>query len=161
MAPLKYMLLGVFFLIVQIIFGFIFFRGPDTFNTILSVCHHIPLLFAIGFFLKKDQFIKGLIHIGLIGQVLWIIDYMSFIFTGSHIWGFTDYMQNITSIVYIIMILIVHFLSTFLALGFVYKIKPERKSIIYSVVYGMILYIIILLFTRPERNVNCVFEFCP
>ena len=149
----KYYLAGTFFLILQI--GLIYkytFLLP--FSNILWFCSHTPIIFAIAFFTKKTNIIKTLISVGLIPQIIWIIDYLGKLTLGIFIFGATDYMFiEMPPISYTISVF-EHFLSTILALALTYKIKPQKKSLIYAFIYLLVILILSISLTTEDYNYN-------
>ena len=148
--------LGIFFLFLQIVI-IISNWGNSSYEVYIWFCNHTPLLFAIGMFLKEKDFLQGIINVGLLGQFVWVLDFLSQLLFNSHLFGVTRYLfENPFSFSTIISILI-HILSTFIVLFYTYSHKPNTKGIIISIVYMIFLYLFSVLFTNPTYNINCVF----
>lgn len=149
--------LGFFFLILQAI---IIFAIKDLdYSTLFWFCNHAPLFFSIGFFLKKYQLIKGIITVGILAQIIWIIDLLYYITTSNFLFNVTNYVADLQGFSLIITIM-VHVFSTLLALIFTFEEKIKKQSLTYTSVYGVLLYFSTLMFSSPEDNINCVFELC-
>ena len=154
----KYFLLGTIFLFLQL-----FFVSTSTSflfeDSLLWFCAHTPLLFAVGFYFKQYQVIKGLISVGFIGQIGWALDFIASIF-GVEILGVTRYVYTLESTALMISTIAAHFFGTFLALYFTYKKRIKKKSLVVSVLYGLFVFFTTYILTEPSLNINCVFEPC-
>ena len=123
-------------------------------------CNHIPLLFSIAFFFKQYQVVKGLIGVGLIPQILWILDLTLYGLFSNELFGFTHYFFELESIAQMVSVLIIHIFSSLLAFLFTISSKSNKNSLYISLVYILLLQIITLIFTDPSLNINCVQEIC-
>ena len=115
------------------------------------------VLFAIAFFNRNIQFIKGLINIGLVAQSIFLLSIVVYA-------GFKIQMNGLpvvlfhTSWVNILVSIIIHLLSTNLALFLTYKEKNGASSLAYSLGVLLFLYVMSLLLTPPSYNINYVFS---
>lgn len=152
-----YFLLGAFFLIMQF---FIFFGNyrTDRYDVFFWFCNHTPLFFAIAFFLRKDDFIKGLINVGFLAQFVWTLDFLSRILLGVHIFNITEYIFEDPNGLWVLLPIGIHIFSTNLALYFTYKKKPKTYALFYSMIYVLFLYSTTLTFTVVQNNINWVFK---
>ncbi len=151
--------LAFFFILLQIavIYSNIVQGRLDLF---LWACDNAPIIFAIGFFLNNIDLIKGVINVVLIGQFLWVLDFLVKLVTGGYLSGVTQYFflnplaeSSITS-------LFLHVFSAFLALIFVYKYKPTKKALYYSAVYILLLFALTFSFALRGENINCIERIC-
>lgn len=149
----KYYVAGTFFLILQIglLYKYLFLLDL---SNLLWFCSHTPLIFAFAFFTKNTNIIKTLISIGLIPQLIWIIDYLGKIIFGIFIFGATDYMFISAPFISYIISIFEHFLSTILALIITYKIKPKKKTLLYAFIYLLAILILSLTLTTENYNYN-------
>ncbi|MFT4244772.1 MAG: hypothetical protein ACMXYB_04955 [Candidatus Woesearchaeota archaeon] len=152
-------IIGCIFLFLQL-FIYIVNMGSESLVFYYWYCNHIPILFSIAFFFKQYQVVKGLIGVGLIPQILWILDLSLYAIFSFQLFGFTQYFFELESIAQMISILIIHVFSSLLALVFTISIRPNKKSLYVSLVYVLLLQIITLIFTTPSLNINCVEEIC-
>lgn len=154
-----YVFVALFFLLLQ---TFLIYANwnVERYYMYFWYCNHILVLFALAFYFKKKQAIKALIAAGLVGQIGWALDFFSFVFFGSHILGSTSYVFEITQTPVFVATILVHLLSSFIALLFTLDIQPKVKTLFYASVYWVVLYLILLLFTTPIGNPNCVYALC-
>ena len=148
-----YILLGVFFVFLQIVaivrnlfLGFVYF---------FWFCDFIPIILAVSFFFKRDQIVKGIINIGLFPQLIYLFSFIVRLFFGSSFLDETDLLFSYNAFI-ISSSIILHSASA-IALGFVYKVKPRRNSLIYSFVGLVLIYFIIIVFTVSNDSINYVF----
>lgn len=149
----------VFFLVVQIFIFFEFYRSPKAASDIFWYCNHISLLYMIAFALRRTQMVIGLMCVGIVIQLLWLVDFIGHLF-GINIMNAADYMF-VGSFDYIkIVTLVVHMLIPGAVLYWIGGIQPKVHALGYAFLYIVPVYILTLLFsTRPE-NINCVFAPC-
>ena len=154
--PSKSFLLGVFFLLLQIL---VIVRNqhsdPEIF---IWFCNHALLLLAIGCFTHNNHLTKAIINVGLFGQLVWSIDFLSKIIFGVHFFNVTNYVFVQPYTFSTALTVLIHMFATTIALYHTRKFKPTRKTLIYSIVYLVVLYILTLTLTTPENNINWVFE---
>ena len=155
----SHLVIGCIFLFLQL-FIYIVNMGSESMIFYYWYCNHIPLLFSIAFFFKQYQVVKGLIGVGLIPQILWILDLSLYAIFSFQLFGFTQYFFELESIIQMISVLIIHIFSSLLAFLFTISIKPNKNSLFISLVYIFLLQIITLMFTDPTLNINCVQEIC-
>lgn len=151
----KFILVGIFYLILQIMLLYKYIYLAE-FNNMLWFCSHAPLLFALSFFFKKVNIIKSLISVGLIIQLIWIVDYLGKLLFDFYLIGTTDYMFLYQSSFFSYMISVLEHFSSFLALIITYKFKPKKEIFYYSFFYLIIILIFTLVFSSPEDNFNLV-----
>lgn len=155
-TPSKSFLLGVFFLILQIL---VIVRNQNS-NPEIFVwfCNHVLLILSIGCFTHNNHLLKGIINVGLIGQLVWSIDFLSKIIFGFHFFNVTNYVFTQPYTFSTALTILIHMFATTIALYHTRKIQPTKKTLLYSISYLLILYIVTLLFTSPQNNINWVFE---
>ncbi|MFW6310925.1 MAG: hypothetical protein ACOC1K_01690 [Nanoarchaeota archaeon] len=150
----KFFVASIFFVILQllILYKYTYLSG---FSNMLWFCSHASMILAIGFFFKNFNLIKAIISVGLIIQFFWFLDFLSNLVFGFFIFGATDYMFLDTSLFSYIISLFEH-LTCLIALLLTYKIKTERKVLIYAFIYLIILLIVTILFSGEGSNYNFV-----
>lgn len=152
----KHYCIAIFFLIIQIIISYYNFKiqRPDV---LIWFCNHTPLFFSIGFFFKNNDITKSIINVGLIPQLIWIIDFLGKIIFNTYIFDVTRYIfEDFTGLALVGSILS-HIFATILALYFTYKHKPISKIILVSFVYIVVLFFTTLFFTPVHENVNLIY----
>ena len=155
----KYVLAGIFFLILQIIITY-YLINEGRMTVLIWFCNHSPLLFSLAFFLKNKGMVKGLINFGLLIQIIWVIDFFNVTVTGNSLFGLTNYIFESENFASFFAPIVVHMFGVIVAFLFTFKEKPSKKDLVYSGVYILIIYFVTLFFTRPELNINCVQKFC-
>jgi len=154
----KYFFAGIFFLILQLIL-IIFNLSNGRLGVFYWFCNHTPMILAIGFFLKDKNIIKSIINVGFIAQFFWGLDLVYSLITQNSLFDITPYVFQHQGFSIIVPPL-VHLFSTNLALIITIKEKPTKKTLLYSLIYTITLYLVTLILTNPIDNVNCIHEIC-
>jgi hypothetical protein len=154
----KYFALGIYFLIIQIIIIYINKTSYELIS-LFWFCNNAPLFLSIAFFLRKIQVVKGIISVGFVAQIGWIIDFIGERIFSISIFGFTNYLSGLEGFVLVSTIMI-HLFSLTIAMFFTYSEKIQKESLIYSITYGIILVILTIQFTPLEYNINCLNRIC-
>ncbi len=150
----KYFLIGLWFLLIQVIA--IVRNYSDSYIYFFWFCDFAPMLFAIAFFMKKDDFVKGLINIGLFAQIIFLIDFFYNAFNNISLLDFMPSFSEL-SLFYILSTFLLH-ISTFIALVFTYKTKPSKNTLFSSIWIIIGLYALTLIFTSPIDKINYVYS---
>lgn len=153
-----YIIGGVFFLLIQLFILIVNINAQD-YSFYYWFCNHTPLLFSIAFFTKKIQLIKGIISVGLLPQILWILDLIFNVFSAT-LFGFTSYFFELESTLTIFSTLLIHVFTTTIALALTLSLKTKKTSLLYSFIYLILLLIITFSFTNSANNTNCIYEIC-
>lgn len=148
----KFYIAGVFFLILQILLIYKYTHLAELGN-MFWFCSHAPIIFAIGFFTNNKNIIKAMVSVGLIIQLIWIVDYFVFLINGVFIIGAADYMVYQPSVLSYLISVFEHF-SSIIALALIFKFKPEKKIFLYTFIYLLLTLILILSFSHPSENYN-------
>ncbi|MEK6918687.1 MAG: hypothetical protein AABW73_01480 [Nanoarchaeota archaeon] len=146
----KYLFLGLFFVFIQIVA--IIRNVSSGYNNFFWFCDFASLPIAIGFFLKKDDFVKSIVNIGLFPQIIYILAFVYKIFSGVSI---LETIPDTSTIFYFTSSIIIH-LSTIFALCFTYKTKPRISTLFHSIMFIFGMYVIALFFTNPQDRINYV-----
>lgn len=149
----KFGIAGTFFLIFQMVLIYEYIFLSDLVY-MLWFCSHVSLFFAIGFFIRNIDLIKTFICIGLIPQFIWIIDYLVRLIFGFFLIGATDYMFEGFSAFSYATSFIAHFFSTGIALGLTYMYRPNKKILLYALMYLIIIFSLTLSLAPEEHNIN-------
>ncbi len=154
----KYKALALYFLIVQLL---VFIRNHILGEQILFFyyCDNIALFLAVSFYLKNIELIKALISCGLVLQVIYLLDLLSILVRDEELTGTTIYLFGQDPFL-LIVTLIMHFGTAFVALLFTYKEKNRPISLFYAFLYLCFLYFTTIWFTPPEYDMNCIYNAC-
>jgi len=151
-----YFYLGMFFMLLQVL---VITRNGTDYLNFIWFCNFAPLLFAFAFFLKNTQFIKALINVALIPDILFLIDFFSSWLFNFGIFGQVQpYFQE--NFIYIATTVLLH-IPAFLALALTYKIKPKIKTLIYSAYLVIAIYLVTLLFSPSTSYYNYIYSTRP
>ncbi len=150
----KYNAAGIFFLFLGILVIIRNILIAD-YAAFFWYCDFVTFLFALGFFLKDMQLVKGLVNIGLFTQLVTLFCLTCAALFGWDLLGSSAQMNY--SKFHIAISFIIHTFSTNIALLLTYKIKPTSKSLMYSAACLIVMLITSIAFTPPEINVNFVF----
>jgi hypothetical protein len=153
MKDIKYLYCAVFFLLMQI---FVIIRNLlGGYNNFFWFCDFVPILFALGFFFQNINFIKSLINIGLIPQILVMFDFAYQLTSGKSLFHTTEELFTL-GLFFILAAFFIH-LSAILAFLFTYKEKTNKSAISYSFFSLILIYAVTLLFTSPLGQINLVY----
>lgn len=154
----KYYFWALFFLSIQILVLIRNYIQEDNLK-IFYLCTHIALLLSIAFFLKNIPLIKSLICVGLPLQLLYVLDLIPNLLFNFTITEWTNYVLNYNPFELTITILM-HFLTTFIAILIVYKEENKKISLLYSFIYLCLLYSTAYFFTPISYDTNCIHNSC-
>lgn len=122
-------------------------------------CDFAPALYALCFLSRRAQAVKGLIYIGLLGQLGYIVVVVARLLLGKTLFGFT--IDFPLTPAYLTPTIIVH-MATLFALMATYKVRPKKSSLVYSLFFLTMIYATVLLFAPrgPEitENFNFIFH---
>jgi hypothetical protein len=116
-------------------------------------CYNSSLFIGISLIFKKEKFLLSLIYFGFLGQLIWIIDYFSF-FIGFEFLGISSFLEELKTNFSYVVTMVSHFTTLFLFIYYGKKIKPNKKSIIYSMIYMVISFICAFTFIPLFYNIN-------
>lgn len=132
----------------------------ENFESMIYFCNHIPIIIAFLLLFENYDYLKAIINVGFLIQIGWILDFLSKLIFGFYIFGSTSYIFSSPYNISILLSILVHF-TTLIPLFFIIrKEKTKTKTIYYSVVYLLILFVLSLFFTNPVYDINCVFSAC-
>ncbi|MDZ4231460.1 MAG: hypothetical protein U1C52_01575, partial [Patescibacteria group bacterium] len=138
---------GVFFLLLQIL---VIVRNLSTdYFSFFWYCDFAPALFALLFFWRNEQAVKGLISIGFFMQLAYTLIIIVKLIFDVTLFGFV--INFPLEAVYVVPTLIIHS-GTMLALVTTYKTKPTKESLAYSLGFLVFIYALVLLFTDPATT---------
>ena len=149
----KYRNIAIFFFFMQII---VVIRNLSTDYTVFFwFCDFAPGVYGVLFLLRKDDAVRGFVNIGLIPQIIFIFGiFYKLFFDVSLLGAATDSLP--LSTFYVASTLFIH-TSSIIALIIVRKRKPSRKTLLYSLLFLIVMYFMTLGFTSPEGFVNYVY----
>jgi hypothetical protein len=149
----QYIYWGIFFILIQILA--IIRNIYSGYFSFFWYCDFTPGIFALLFFLKNNQAIKGLLNIGLFAQLGYAFILIFHLITGGTLFGFVF---DFSGSFYIGVTLLLH-LSTLVVLFATYKTKPEKNSLLYSFIFLILIYATVLIFTSPSRAIAGNYDF--
>jgi hypothetical protein len=128
---------------------------------ILWFCYLGLFLIGVGILLRNDTILASQLNILAIPLIVWAIDFFSyFLLGGKTIFGITEYMFIQGPIVGKV-ISLQHIFTIPLSLYALKLIKLKNKSTWkISIIQLMGIYLAVILFTSPEKNINCVYASC-
>ncbi len=144
---------GILFLLLQVVA-----ITRNVFSSYLYFfwfCDFVPLVYAIVFFLKKDQAIKGMVNIGLFPQVIYLFSFVIKIAFGVSIVNEMDVLFARSA--FLIFATVLFHSATIFAFFFTYKRAPNMKTLYYSFFWLVAIFVVTSLFTKPEDSINYVF----
>jgi hypothetical protein len=151
--------MGLFFVTAQLfIFSALLFDSSTRLFLVWS-CNNFCIVLAVACYRKDMQMLMGISYLGLIAQIVWVLDFGSYIL-GFDLSGVTNYL-SIEGFTYANNVSIaVHVLIPFIILFFSYKVKPVPRSLLFAFPYILFLYLSTILLTPAVEDINCVFYAC-
>lgn len=150
---------ALFFIFLQIIVLMVNIPA-GRFSIFFWFCNHTPIIFAFAFFYKRINIVKAIINIGFLAQFIWIYDFFFKIITGEYFLGITRYVFEDISELPILIPILIHLFGTTVAFYLTRKEKPTSRTLGYSFIYLLALYLITLKFSPPAENINCIYWAC-
>ena len=151
--------LGIFLIIAQIFIFSAVLHDPSVAIFLLWSCNNFCIFLAYACYKKDMQMIKGISYLGLVSQILWILDFSSQSL-GFNLSGVADYIF-LEGFTYANEVSIgVHMVVPIAVLLFSVAIKPTYRSLLVALPYILFLYIATIVFTPPSEDINCVFLGC-
>lgn len=141
------------------LFSIVVFIKLGVFHYFFWLCNHQSFIYAIAIWGRSARWLSAELSIALIPQLLWCLDFVSYLVFGRFIWGITEYMflEDYAFSTYLVSLQ--HFVLVPLALYALCKIgRPSLRDWRLSLVHLSVLAVITVLFTASQYNVNCVFE---
>jgi len=151
---------GIFFIILGIVAIFNAFYYEDPYN-ILWLCYSSLIIIGIGVVLRDSRIVKSQIYILLIPDIIWLFSLLSygltngnpFIKTVNYLFLPGPILPKLVSLQHILTIPTVIILSC--------KFINKRGRIwIPSFIQLIIFFLIARIFTPPEKDINCSYNFC-
>ncbi len=152
----RYLYAALFFLLMALIIVVRDLVFYDAYN-IIWFCDLVLFLFAVAFFMRNIQMVKGLINIGLIAQFIFISEIVMYVFFGVSLSSMPSTLLR-TNPINIVLSIMIHLSSTNLALLLTYQRKTRRVSLLYSFLALLLLFVLSLAFTPATDNINYVFS---
>ncbi|MEN7982728.1 MAG: hypothetical protein ABFQ65_04755 [Nanoarchaeota archaeon] len=127
---------------------------------ILWICYFGLLFVGIGMLMRNSSFILSQLNLLIIPLIFWNIDFFYRLITGNPFFGITDYLfvgqKTLGNFITLQHIYIIPF-----ALYAIYLIKLKRTDAWkISFLEISLIFLLSLLFSPAEKNVNCIFNSC-
>lgn len=151
--------IGVFFILTGIlaIFYALYNNHPES---IFWFCYGSILLIGIGILIRNSTLISSQIYILLVPDLIWITDFIYYIFAGHSFFHIVDYFfEGNMTLPFLISLQHLFVVPLTLLVLSVIKIK-SKFAFIFSFIHLILLFAITRYFTTPEFNVNCVYQAC-
>ena len=152
-------MMGIFLVVAQLFIFSAVLHDPSIGIFLFWSCNNFCIFLMYACYKQDMQMIKGISYLGLVSQILWILDF------GSHILGFD--LSGITDYIYLEgfsyangVSVGVHIIVPIAVLVFSFRTKPMYTSLLYALPYIVFLYIVTLIWTPPVEDINCVFYGC-
>jgi hypothetical protein len=151
--------LGVLLLIISALAFFNVFYYND-FSIVFWFCYLSLPLVGIGILTNSSALVKSQLYILAIPDFIWTVEFVSHLINGRSILGFVDYLflagdvlPKIVTLQHIIALPIIFYSLVLLK-------NKETGSWKISVAQLSVVYLLTLIFTSPDANVNCVYDIC-
>ena len=150
---------GLIFLIwgITAISHALYYGNPEL---ILWACYISLIILGVGFLIKNKILIESQINFLAFPLLFWTIDFLQYLFTGNSFLGIADYFFNQGPLLTKI-ITSQHLWALPLAIFSVRYLKSRKNtriSILYSISYAIIIFILSRIFISKESNINMVYS---
>jgi hypothetical protein len=145
-----FLFVGIYFAMLGVLYLFQMIR-TETYVGLFWSCNIAPPLFAIGFLTRNTGLIKGVINYIFIPNLVFMICTIIFFTTNISLVRIHTAFDTIPNG---IMGVWIHLLSANVALFYTRKIKPDKKSLIYSAVIFLVIYLLTFMLAPVNQNVN-------
>ncbi|MBI3334393.1 hypothetical protein HYZ97_02815 [Candidatus Pacearchaeota archaeon] len=152
-------LAGILFIIVG---GFAFYNAWTYYTpaTVFWLCYISMILNGLGILMRNPVLIKSQLYLLAIPDLIWGIDFFTYLLTGASLWGITDYFflegELLPKLITLQHLFTIPVLFCILLLM---KQKSEGSWKL-SIVQLTGFFILGRLLTDPIENVNCVYHGC-
>jgi hypothetical protein len=147
---LFYLALGLFVLCRNYYFSISYY-------SIFWLCDFAPFVLALGFLMRSNGMIKGVLNIAFFPQIIFLYGAFMIFFFNIDIFGVGLSLEHLT-LWFIASSIVLH--TSLIAAYFLnYEVRPTYKSLIYSFVLLSVMYFVAVSYTPIEENVNYVFMF--
>ena len=155
-------MLGILLILISIAAFFNVFYLSSAYDPygIFWVCFSAVPIVGIGVLLKKTSILKSQLYILAIPDLIWTVDFISYIANGKSLFGIVDYFF-IESLIIPRMVTLHHLIivPVIFYATLVLDHKKENSWKI-SIVQLTLIFFLTRIFTSSEVNINCVYDFC-
>jgi len=152
-----YLFCGLFYLALGL---FVLWRNyyfSISYYSIFWLCDFAPFILALGFILRSNGMIKGMLNIAFFPQIIFLYGAFMMFFFGYDVFGIGLTLEHLT-LWFIASSIILH--TSLIAAYFLnYEVRPTYKSLVYSLILLFVMYFVAVSYTPIEENVNYVFMF--
>ena len=150
--------LGVFFIAVFIVSGFVYIQQGWWYE-FFWLSNHWALINGIAFLARSRFLFSYIVSLVIIPELFWIVDFV-FMLNGHHLFGITNYWfdQNYPYVLKIIALQ--HLFNPFASIYGIARFGFHRKAWIGAFTHGIIIGLASLYFFDKTLNVNCVWKNC-
>ncbi len=155
----KRVLFGWIFLAVGLTpaLTFLIFGNPQY---IVWFSNHTFIILGLALLFRSPFWAFAEFCLGAIPELLWSIDFLSRVFTGNYIWGFTSYMFRDGAFNWTHVYSFQHILFVPAALYAMYLLGgPVKRAWLGSIAQGVIMWAFSFAFSY-DFNINCVYHKC-
>jgi len=121
--------------------------------------NHTFIILGLALLFRSPFWAFAELCLGALPELLWSVDFLSRVFTGSHVWGFTSYMFKNGAFDWLHLYSFQHILFIPAALYAMYLLKgPVRRAWLGSIAHGAVIWGFSIAFY--DFNINCVYYKC-
>ncbi|MFH0978624.1 MAG: hypothetical protein V1837_04950 [Candidatus Woesearchaeota archaeon] len=118
-------------------------------------CDFAPMLLVLAIMFDSMAFMKAVINLGLISQIIFLFNFFGELFFGFNYWGFSGIFSY--GIFYAVVSFVLHLLLT-CVFYLTYCYEADGNTIAYSSAILLVMFIASLILTPANRNVNYVYN---
>jgi len=151
---------GILFVVLGIIAIFNSFYYEEPYN-MLWLCYSSLLLIGIGVILRDSRIVKSQIYILFIPDIIWLLSFFSYILTNGNPFIKTVNYLFLPGPILPKLVSLQHILTIPLVIVLSCKFTNNRGKIwIVSFIQLIIFFLIARIFTSPDKDINCAYNFC-
>ncbi len=155
----KVRVLGVIYILISLLayFNVFYYQRPES---IFWFCYIGILIIGIGMLIKNSDLIKSQLYILTIPNIVWTIDFLSYLAGGDSFFGIAEYFFLAGPLLPKIVTL-QHLITIPASIYVFYHLKLRKNKIwLASITQLALIFFVTKALTSNEANINCVYKAC-
>lgn len=131
----------------------------DFWRNLIWLCNHMSIILGIAFLGRNRFWITAEMNLAMIPQLIWSIDFIGALLTGTFVFNSTQYMFSPEYNPFLYFLSLNHLFITPIALFGLYRLGGAVNALSGSAIHGIILWAASHLFVK-DMNLNCLITPC-
>jgi hypothetical protein len=130
----------------------------DGWQNFLWICDIANFVLLVAFWTESSLLFSSQLTGTLVIDLLWCVDLLVTLATGIHIIGGTEYMFDASISLPFRMLSLFHVMTPLLTVYGVFRLGYDRRGLMFQMMLALLVFLLSILVTDPERNINFAFE---